>query len=281
MERLLIIDGNNLLFQMFYGLPNPIYNKEGRAIHGTIGFISAVIKEIKLYEVTKAIVVFDSDEAKERVEEYPEYKGNRENNWETLPLEEVPFSQEEDIKRALDYMGVKYVYSVGTEADDYIGFFAKKANESGWNVLISSFDSDFFQLINNHTSILRYRGKSSVIWDKDKFFVEYSFSPQYYPLYKAIVGDSSDNIPGLDGFGKIRTSRLIKYYEEHGSFDGAPLSEKQYKTMVDGKNTIERNLGLIKLKGLDDNKIKLEELSFCRERVEEGNGKVLRNAGIL
>lgn len=91
MEKLLVIDGNNLMFQMFYGMPSAIYNKSGWPIHGTIGFISYVIKQIKLLEATKVIVVFDSDEAKERKELYPEYKANRDIDWEELKEEETPF----------------------------------------------------------------------------------------------------------------------------------------------------------------------------------------------
>ena len=118
MERLLIIDGNNLLFQMFYGMTSADYNEKGWPIHGTIGFISFVIKEIKYLEATKVIVVFDSDGAEERMEIYPEYKGNRVDDWDEMSFTETPFSQEEHIKKALDYMDIKYIYSEGTEADD-------------------------------------------------------------------------------------------------------------------------------------------------------------------
>ena len=223
MEKILIIDGNNLLFQMFYGMPSVIYNKRGWPIHGTIGFISYVIKEINLLEATKAIVVFDSDEAEERKELYPEYKGNRDIDWEEMEEKETPFSQEEDIKRALDYMGIKYIYSKGTEADDYIASIALDYKDK-WDVVISSFDSDFFQLIDDKISILRYRGKASVLWNKAKFYSEFGFSPSFYSLYKAIVGDSADNIKGVKGMGKKRTEAFIREYEEKGSYFESNLS---------------------------------------------------------
>ena len=78
--------------------------------------------------------------------------------------EETPFSQEEDIKKALSYLGVKYIYSKGTEADDYIASIALSLKEMG-EVIILSFDSDFFQLISERVSVLRYRGKAYVMWD--------------------------------------------------------------------------------------------------------------------
>ena len=68
MEKLLIIDGNNLLFQMYYGMPSKIYNKSGKTIHATIGFVSFVMKQINLYNVTKVVVVFDGDSSSERKE---------------------------------------------------------------------------------------------------------------------------------------------------------------------------------------------------------------------
>jgi len=161
MEKILIMDGNNLLFQMFYGMPSKIYNKSGRTIHATIGFISYLIKQIKLLEVSKAVVVFDSDSSLERKEEYPEYKENRVNDWESLPFDEVPFNEEENIVKCLDYLNIKIIYSKGMEADDVIASLVKLF-ESDNKIYISSFDSDFFQLINDNVSVIRYRGKNTV-----------------------------------------------------------------------------------------------------------------------
>lgn len=279
MDRLLVIDGNNLLFQMFYGMPAPIYNKRGRPIHGTIGFISFVIKEIKLLKATKAIVVFDGDGAKERIEEYPEYKANRGNDWENLPPEEVPFTQEEDIKIALDYMDIKYIYSEGTEADDFIASIAKIGEERG-DVVISSFDSDFFQLISDRVSVLRYRGKASVMWDKNKFFEEFGFSLSLYSLYKAITGDSADNIKGVGGMGKKRTSLFVREYEKTGSFDDLSLPQSIKNRISDSESVIKRNKSLIEFKSVEVG-IDYENLCFSLERVEEGNSKVLEKADVF
>ena len=110
----MIIDGNNLLFQMFYGLPKVVEKTSGRPIHGTIGFISFVIKEIKETGATRALVVFDKDGAIDRISEFPQYKAQREDDWDNMEEDQVPFSQEEDIRKALDYMEIKYVYSEGS-----------------------------------------------------------------------------------------------------------------------------------------------------------------------
>ena len=279
MERLLIIDGNNLMFQMFYGMPAPIYNKSGRPIHGTIGFISFVIKEIKTYDITRCVVVFDSESAKERIEEYPEYKANRIDNWDEMDPFLTPFSQEEDIKRALEYMGIKYIYSTESEADDYISQVALMGEKNG-EVLISSFDSDFFQLIGERISVLRYRGKASVLWDRKRFLDEFGFPPSYYALYKSILGDASDNIKGIEGMGKKRTGSFIRHVEENGEFYGSPLSDRLKKNMREGQSIIERNLSLITFKRVFLPLV-YGDLCFSMERVEEGNSKVLEKAGVF
>lgn len=279
MEKLLVIDGNNLMFQMFYGMPSAIYNKSGWPIHGTIGFISYVIKEIKLLGATKVIVVFDSDEAKERKELYPEYKANRDINWEEMKEEETPFSQEEDIKKALSYMGIKYIYSKGTEADDYIASIALSFRDRG-EVVISSFDSDFFQLISERVSVLRYRGKASVMWDEKHFMEEFGFSPSFYSLYKAIVGDSADNIKGIEGMGKKRTSSFIRLYEESGAWSNSKLPLSLKERLREEEETITRNLKIIEFKEVETS-IEYEKLSFSREKVEEGNTLVLENSGVF
>ena len=94
MDSLLIVDGNNLLFQMFYGMPSKIYNKSGKTIHATIGFISAIQRLVKLVDASKVVVVFDQDVNQERIDLYENYKANRVDNWEELPSDEVPFNEE-------------------------------------------------------------------------------------------------------------------------------------------------------------------------------------------
>ena len=213
------------------------------------------------------------------MEIYPEYKGNRVDDWDEMSFIETPFSQEEHIKKALDYMDIKYIYSEGTEADDYISSLALMGREKG-EVFISSFDSDFFQLIDDRVSVLRYRGKSSVLWDRKKFIKEYGFSPSNFVLYKSIVGDAADNIKGIEGMGRKRTSSFIKEYEERGSFSDSSLSLRLKGKLRDGREIIERNMKIIRFMDVDP-KVGYEELGFDGNRVEEGNSKVLEKAGVF
>ena len=275
----MIIDGNNLLFQMFYGLPKVVEKTSGRPIHGTIGFISFVIKEIKVTGATKALVVFDKDGSIDRISEFPQYKAQREDDWDNMEEDQVPFSQEEDIRKALDYMEIKYVYSEGSEADDLIYSVSEEAKKEA-ALVISSFDSDFFQLIDDRVSVLRFRGKSSVLWNKEKFYGEFSFSPSSYVLDKAILGDSADNIPGVSGIGKKRAGDIVRHYEEHKRVDDAPLSDGLRRSLMDNWDTVERNVRLIRLIRME-NIPSISGLGFNLSRVEEGNSRVLHAVGVF
>ena len=179
MERLLIVDGNNLLFQMFYGMPSKIYNKSGQTIHATIGFVSAIQRLIKLVDASFVVVVFDGDVNQERIDEYKDYKANRVNNWDELPNDEVPFNEEENIIKCLNFMGIKVLKSINMEADDLIASLTL-SNCEDYKIYISSNDSDFYQLINDNVSIIKYKGKNSKIIDKNEFFNIFNFDSSKY-----------------------------------------------------------------------------------------------------
>lgn len=154
MNRLLIVDGSNLLFQMFFGMPSRITNSEGKAIQGTFGFVGALLKIIRRTEPTHIVILFDGEHENERSALDSDYKANRVDYSET-PEEETPFSQLPDVYAALDYLGIKHTETIACETDDLIAGYALtygKENE----IVISSFDSDFFQLITDKVSVLRY-----------------------------------------------------------------------------------------------------------------------------
>lgn len=145
MNRLLIVDGSNLLFQMFFGMPARIVNQEGKAIQGTLGFVGALLKIIRMVEPTHMVVFFDGQHKNERCDLNHEYKANR-IDYSLVSQDENPFSQMADVCRALDFLGIKYAETNNCEADDVIAGYTFSLNEQ-WEIVISSFDSDFFQLI--------------------------------------------------------------------------------------------------------------------------------------
>ena len=279
MGPLLVIDGNNLLFQMFYGLPAPVYSKSGKSIHATIGFVSFVLKQVRLLGAEGVCVVFDSDTSAERHEILPEYKANR-PDWNEKEGSEIPFSEEKNIVKCLRYLGIEPVYSVGMEADDVIATVAKRYS-SERDVIISSFDSDFFQLIDDHVSVLRYRGKASVLWDKAYFREKYGFSPEHYALWKSVVGDKSDNIPGVPGIGEKRGSVLMREYAGTGALKGECLTERLRKSLCDNMETVERNLKLIRLSERMEVTFSDPEFAFDHEKMALTNSQVLSACSVF
>ena len=163
MKKLLVVDGMNLHFQMFFGMPSRIINKDGKAIQGVLGFIGAFIKIIITTNPTHIVVLFDGEHDNSRTELLPEYKANR-IDYGALPEAENPFSQLQDVYDALSFMKIKYVEIADFETDDVIAKYVY-TYQNDCEIAISSFDSDFFQLINEKVKILRYRGEKTVICD--------------------------------------------------------------------------------------------------------------------
>lgn len=283
METLLIIDGNNLLFQMFFGMPSKVFNKKGETIHATIGFISFVLKQVKLYSASRVCVVFDYDGSSERKEEYNDYKNNRFTNWESLSPEEVPFFEEEKIKRCLTYLGIKYIDSINMEADDVIASLTYLFNKEN-KVIISSFDSDFFQLIDENTSVLRYRGKASVLYDINLFKEKMGFEPSKYVFYKCLVGDTSDNIKGIKGIGKVRATKIVNSCSDFSEFlaKNSTLLPKSMSLNVEECRCIyNRNEKLIKLTYMDSIVYNLDYFVYDQDKIKITNSQVLSACNIF
>ena len=274
MEKMLIIDGNNLLFQMFYGMPNKIYNKNGETIHATIGFISYVLKQINLYDITKCCVVFDRDMNVKRKELCNEYKANRKENWDELSPDEIPFNEEEKIIKCLEYLNIKVLFSNNMEADDLIASIVKLF-EKQCEIIISSFDSDFFQLINDNVKVLRYRGKSTQIYDKLYFEEKFGFKPSKYVLYKSLVGDTSDNIRGVKSIGPKRASLIIKNNETLEDIINSDIDIKYRELIKNNYKLIERNVCLIKLEYINNIVYEIEYFNFDRDKIKMKNSTIL------
>ena len=210
MNRFLIVDGSNLLFQMFFGMPARIVNKQGKAIHGTLGFVGALLKIIRRIEPTYMVVLFDGEHENARSELNVDYKANR-VDYSQIPEEENPFSQLPDVYSALDYLGIKYAETETCETDDWVAGYALTYGQEA-EIIISSFDSDFFQLITDNVSVLRYRGDSTVICTPDYIKSKYNIEPWQYADFKSMVGDASDNIKGADKVGPKTAAYLLNRF---------------------------------------------------------------------
>lgn len=266
MEKLLVVDGSNLLFQMFYGMPSRITGKDGRAIQGTLGFIGALGRIMRLVSPTHVVVLFDGEGRKERPELDADYKANR-PDWSEIPEEETPFSQLPDIYAALDLVGIKHTECTTCECDDVIAAYVGKYGGE-CEIVISSFDSDFFQLIDEHVSVLRYRGESTVICTPEYVRDRLGVEPWQYADYKSLVGDTSDNVKGVPRVGPKTAAALINEFSTvEGVIAGIGAVSKATvrEALAASVDRIRLNYRLIKLDGCAAIPFSLSELEHGRE----------------
>ena len=250
MNKLLLVDGSNLLFQMFFGMPARIVNKEGRAIQGTLGFVGALLKMIRMLKPTHVAVLFDGECENARRCEDEAYKANR-IDYSQLAEEESPFSQLPDIYAALDFLHISYAETIDCETDDWMAGYALRYKEE-IDIVISSFDSDFFQLIDDRVSVFRYRGESSVVWTKETVQQKFGVLPSQYADYKSLVGDTADNIKGAVNVGpKTAAALLAEYQTLDNVLQNAEGIEKKRvrESIVKDKERLRRNYRLIQLTG--------------------------------
>ncbi len=207
MNKLLLVDGHCLLFQMFYGIPARIVGKNGRAIQGTLGFVGALRKMIAMTRPSHVAVIFDGEVHNPRTDLDADYKANRED-FSDADEDDNPFSQLPDIYRALDVMGISHAETLDCETDDVLATYAKKYGRDT-EIVIASQDSDFFQLITEQVCVLRYRGERSVLCDVSYIQSKLGVRPDRYADFKSLTGDGSDNIKGVPGVGTKTAAALI------------------------------------------------------------------------
>ena len=210
MEKIILVDGNNLLFRSYYATAytgNLMTNSKGFPTNALFGFANMINKIIKEEEPTYILVAFDKGKTF-RHEEYSEYKGGREKTPEELKLQ-FPIAKE-----MLTYMGIKYYEIDNYEADDIIGTFAKYCDEDPNFVgTIISSDKDLLQLISNDIDIKLLKQKDYIRYNRDSFNDEYGIEPINIIDLKALMGDASDNIPGVKGVGEKTALKLLQEYK--------------------------------------------------------------------
>ncbi len=202
MKKLVLIDGHNLLFRMFYGIPASIHNKKGIEIKGVIGFLGALKKIDNILKSTSMVVIFDSETStSNNLSLLEDYKSNR-PSFNDVPDDENPFIGLPIIKNALKFLDIPFYEVEDDEADDYIASIASQYQKEFDEVVIVSNDSDFYQLIDDNIFIYSARGKLSKLYDEVAFLEKYFIKSNQYVEYKSLVGDNADNIKGVKGIGK-------------------------------------------------------------------------------
>ncbi len=215
MKKVVLIDGNNLLFRSFFATAyngNLMRNSKGFPTNAIFGFINMLHKIIDEEKPEYLMVAFDKGKTF-RHEKFEVYKGKRDETPNELKLQ-FPVS-----RRLCDAMGIKYFEIDNYEADDIIGTFAKVIDNSDlYEGLIISSDKDLLQLISDKNKVKLLKTKDYIMMDKKEFFNTYGLSdPKKMIDIKSLMGDASDNIPGVKGIGEKTAVSLLQKY---GSLDG-------------------------------------------------------------
>ncbi|MEH3034510.1 MAG: DNA polymerase I [Aeromicrobium erythreum] len=209
MDRLLLIDGHSVAYRAFFALPVENFSTTtGQHTNAVFGFTSMLINVLRDEQPTHVGVAFDVSRQTFRVQEYAEYKGNRSSS----PAE---FSgQVQLVKEVLDALGIQTFEKDGFEADDVIGTLTRQAEEAGMEVLICTGDRDALQLVTERTTVLYPRKGVSDLARMTPAAVEekYGVTPEHYPEIAALVGETSDNLPGVPGVGPKTAAKWINQY---------------------------------------------------------------------
>lgn len=233
MNKLLLIDGNSIMNRAFYGIPDMTTN-DGRHTNAIYGFLNIILKVIEEEQATHICVAFDLKKKTFRHEMYEAYKGTRKGMPEELH-EQMP-----RIKEILQAMHIRIVEQEGFEADDLIGTLSKKGEREGFAVTILSGDRDLLQLATD-TVLVRIpktkHGKTEVEDYYAKNVVEtYGVTPLIFIDMKGLMGDTSDNIPGVPGIGEKTAAKLLA---EYGDLDGVYAAVDGMKASRMKQNLIE------------------------------------------
>lgn len=247
MNHLVLIDGHNLLFRMFYGIPRPVYNQKGEDIKAVMGFVGGVFKLIKTLNADRILIVFDSvTSISDRKDTYEDYKQNR-IDYSELPDEENPFVQLPKIFQTLDFLELSYHIADGYEADDYIASICHKHQD--YKITIVSTDSDFNQLVNDRVTIFNPRGKNGIYYTPEKVLEKHQVHPHQIVDYKSLIGDTADNIPGVKGIGPKRAAEILTYGSLEAILDHqCDLPDKFQLKLDEAKDILIRNRILIQMR---------------------------------
>jgi DNA polymerase I len=208
----MLIDGPSLVYRGYFALP-PLTTSDGTLVNAAFGFLQIVLRGMQDLKPDHAIVSFDLGKPQWRFDLHAEYKAGRPSMPDDLR------AQFPVVRELVTMMGMPIVELEGYEADDVIGTLAQQATEQGIDTYIVSGDLDGLQLVNDHVRLLTTRMgvASTVIYDPAKVLERYGLRPDQMLDYKALKGDTSDNIPGVPGVGEKTAISLLQQF---GSLDG-------------------------------------------------------------
>ncbi len=212
-SRILLFDGHSLAYRAFYGIPE-LTTRDGRPVNAIYGFLRVLLKTMREFPSAYAGVAFDAGGETYRHRLLPAYKATRVEIPYELAVQLTP------LEELLDALGIPVIAREGVEADDLLGAIARRAADKGLTVLITSSDKDLAQLVDDHIFLIRPAGRRPTgeieLFDAEKVIEKYGVPPARIVDYLALIGDSSDNIPGVPGVGPKTAAKLL---QEFGDLD--------------------------------------------------------------
>ena len=264
-KRLIIIDSNSLLHRSFHALP-PLTTKSGQETGAVYGYLLTLFKAINDLNPNYIIACFDTKAPTFRHEMFKDYKGQRAATPQGI-VSQIPIAKE-----VLDALKIPVFARDGVEADDLIATICTKAieQEKDVEVYILSGDLDNLQLVNKNVKVYTLgKGiKDTIIYDDDKVKERFGVFPSQMADLKALMGDQSDNIPGVEGVGKKTAAEIIQKYGDIKSLyeelatDTAVLKPKVKETLKKNKETAIMSFRLAQMKKDVDITINIKECAF-------------------
>ena len=243
--KLMVIDGNSIVNRAFYGV-RALTTRDGTPTNAIFGFLNIYLKLLADEKPDALCVTFDRKEPTFRHLKYDGYKAQRKAMPEELAAQ-MPI-----LKEVLDAMNVPRYELAGWEADDRIGTIASACASAGWDCVAVTGDKDSFQLIGSGTAVRHVKTRmgqtETVLYDEERFEQEYGFAPPYMVDLKALMGDSSDNIPGVPGVGEKTAMDLMHRFGSlegvYAAIDSADIRDAVRKKLTAGRESAELSYDL-------------------------------------
>ena len=230
--KLLAIDGNSILNRAFYGV-RLLTNRQGMYTNAIFGFLNILLKLKKDFAPDDTVVTFDLKAPTFRHLQYAAYKANRKGMPEELAMQLKP------LKELLRLMGTPVLELAGYEADDLLGTVAAECRRQGAECVIATGDRDALQLVGGPVRVCLVKTKENILYDPQRLREDYGISPEEVVELKALMGDASDNIPGVKGIGEKTAAALIGQYHSidaiYASLEELDATPRVKKLLAEGK----------------------------------------------
>ena len=261
-DPIILVDGSSYLYRAYHALP-PLTTSKNQPTGAIKGVISMIKRVLIDHPDSPLAVVFDAKGKTFRHDMYPEYKANR------PPMPEDLVQQIEPIHRIISLMGIKLIMIPGVEADDVIGTLAEQARQKKLNTVISTGDKDMTQLVNDNVSVVNTM--SGELLDENGVKNKFGVGPELITDYLALIGDKSDNVPGVD---KVGPKTAIKWLEEYKNIEGIKknaesISGKVGENLRSSLKNLDLAHELVKIKTDVPLEIGIEDLAVSESSIEQ------------